>query len=118
MDEMVPVWLMEEQIGDAGDDYDTDDLDMLLSLMYVEYLYCLIYIEKITLIQSAWRRHRERKRYHRKLHEIRFLAPLHDIIEVSYSPPNPLYPLLVSGGCRYKEGLQQFINSQSLLKTI
>lgn len=93
-----------------------DEYDTLLSMMYIEYLYCMIYIEKISYIQACWRRHRERSAYLLTLHKVKFIAPLCDIIEVAYSPPNPRYPLIASGGSRYREGYDSFLKTISILK--
>ena len=91
-----------------------DDYDALLSIMYLEYLYCCIYIERISYIQACWRRYRARKAYRRALHKVKFVEPLCDVVEVAYSPPNPRYPLLSSGGSRYREGYMSFMRLAKL----
>lgn len=99
---------------DVADPVTYDDYDSLLSLMYIEYLYCVIYIERISYIQACWRRYRSRKAYWRALHKVKFVEPLYDIVEVAYSPPNPRYPLISSGGSRYREGYDSFMRLAKL----
>jgi hypothetical protein len=107
MDVLDPTW-------DAFDPVTYDDYDALLSLMYIEYLYCVIYIERISYIQACWRRYRARKAYRRALHKAKFVASLYDVVEVAYSPPNPRYPLIASGGSRYREGYESFMRLANL----
>ena len=102
MDMFDPTW---EEV----DPLTYDEYDSLISLMYIEYLYCVIYIERISYIQACWRRHYTRNAYHKALHKTKFVEPLYDVVEVAYSPPNPRYPLIASGGSRYREGYDSFM---------
>jgi hypothetical protein len=100
-------WLDYEYDPDRSEEYNT-----LLSLMYVDYLYCEIYNDKIKHIQACWRRYRDRKCTFEKIHRIHFVPVIRDLVDVGYSPPNKRYPLLWSGGYRYREGLESFMKLQ------
>jgi hypothetical protein len=103
----------EEWFLDAldGPDTDTDtdtDTDDLLILMYLEYLFCIIYIEKITEIQRFWRGFQDRKKY-QQLRKSQDFQEIHrDVIELAYVPPNPKYPILKNGGFQYREARDRF----------
>ena len=99
---------------DVVDPVTYDDYEALLSVMYIEYLYCVIYIERISYIQACWRRYWALKTYQRALHKLKFVASLYDVVEVAYSPPNPRYPLISSGGSRYREGYESFMRLAKL----
>lgn len=84
---------------------DTDDI---LLQMYVEYLVCVIYIEKITEIQRFWRGFQDRKKYQQLRKYQKFQEIHRDIIELAYVPPNPEYPLLKDGGFYYRIARDRF----------
>ena len=97
----------EEWYLDALDGPDTDTDDLLI-LMYVEYLYCIIYIEKITEIQRFWRGFQDRKKYQQLRKSQEFQEIHKDVVELAYVPPNPEYPLLKNGGFHYRGARYRF----------
>lgn len=102
--------IVDFETGLHEDIYD----DNLLSLMYIEYLYCIIYLERISYIQACWRGYVTRKEYQSRCHKLSFYPALQDIIDFGYSPPDQRYPLLCLGGCRYREGYASFHKLSSL----
>ncbi len=76
--------------------------------MNLQYMYCMIFISQVVIIQKYMRTYRMRKKYIRDLHRVKFEGCLKDIFEISLMPPIKGYPLLEKGGYNYREGLQRF----------
>ena len=83
-------------------------MDGLIYLMNLQYMYCMIFISQVIIIQTRMRSYLIRKTYIKEKHHQSFQACLVDIIELSYSPPIMDYLLLEKGGYNYREGLLRF----------
>lgn len=108
MDEQIIAWIIQDDSDyDEYDEYDDD----LVSLLFIDYVLCVIYINRIIYIQACWRRHRARQAYTISLHKLRFTPTLRDIIELAYLPPIQSCRLLSLGGTFYREGCASFYNN-------
>ena len=85
-----------------------DDMDDIIDLMYLRYIYASIYIKQVSVIQRYYRYYRFKKSLAKLKHKFKINQCLEDMIELSYMPPTPEYLLLQNGGYHYREGLKSF----------
>ena len=89
----------------------------IVYVLYIQYMYCQIYISQVIIIQKHLRSYRDRKMYHLKYHMHQFKDSINGIVEIGLHPPEPTIDLLRSGGYLYREALNNFerLNENYLL---
>ena len=88
--------------------YNVEDMNNIIDLMHLQYIYAFIYIKQVSVIQRYYHYYQFKKYFYKLKHSFKMKECLEDIIEVGYLPPTEEYLLLKNGGYHYREGLQSF----------
>lgn len=83
--------------------------------LYISYFKCVIFTNQVEIIQKYFRMRLFMKNIRLLIHSHNFNPVLHDIIELSYLPPTPLYQLFKNGGFNYQCHETSFYRHHQLL---